>query len=93
MNMLAEEYRCAVLYPEQSVHSNPLRCWNWFESTSLAGQGRAALIAHLIDQVTERRPMILDASMLWEYRPVVQWLACWPCATVDCLPPVLPIRA
>jgi poly(hydroxyalkanoate) depolymerase family esterase len=57
MNILAEEYRCAVLYPEQSEHSNPLRCWNWFESTSLAGQGEAALIAHLIDQVTQRRPI------------------------------------
>jgi poly(hydroxyalkanoate) depolymerase family esterase len=57
MNMLAEEYRCAVLYPEQSKHSNPLRCWNWFESTSLAGQGEAALIARLIDQVTKRRPI------------------------------------
>jgi poly(hydroxyalkanoate) depolymerase family esterase len=57
MNMLAEEYRCAVLYPEQSRHSNPLRCWNWFESQSLAGQGEAALIAHLIEQVTERRPI------------------------------------
>jgi len=57
MNMLAEEYRCAVLYPEQSKHSNPLRCWNWFDSTSLAGQGEAALIAHLIDQVTQRRPI------------------------------------
>jgi poly(hydroxyalkanoate) depolymerase family esterase len=57
MNMLAEEYRCAVLYPEQSRHSNPLRCWNWFESQSLAGQGEAALIAHLIHQVTQRRPI------------------------------------
>src|ERR1700677_2520973 len=57
MNALAEEYRCAVLYPEQSKYSNPLRCWNWFESTSLAGQGEAASIAHLIDQVTQRRPL------------------------------------
>ncbi len=57
MNALAEEYRCAVLYPEQSKHSNPLRCWNWFESTSIAGQGEAGLIARLIDQVTERRPI------------------------------------
>jgi poly(hydroxyalkanoate) depolymerase family esterase len=57
MNMHAEEYRCAVLYPEQSQRSNPLRCWNWFESTSLAGQGDAALIAHLIDRVTQRRPI------------------------------------
>jgi poly(hydroxyalkanoate) depolymerase family esterase len=57
MNMHAEEYRCAVLYPEQSRRSNPLRCWNWFESTSLEGQGEAALIAHLIDRVTQRRPI------------------------------------
>jgi poly(hydroxyalkanoate) depolymerase family esterase len=57
MNALAEEGRFAVLYPEQSPRSNPLRCWNWFESASLAGAGEAALIAHLIDQVTERRPI------------------------------------
>src|SRR5580704_17198045 len=37
MNALAEEDRCAVLYPEQSKHSNPLRCWNWFDPASLSG--------------------------------------------------------
>src|ERR1700692_2158598 len=57
MNTLAEDYRCAVLYPAQSKHSNPLRCWNWFEPASLAGRGEAALIARLIGQVTERRPI------------------------------------
>jgi poly(hydroxyalkanoate) depolymerase family esterase len=57
MNALAEAGRCAVLYPEQSKHSNPLRCWNWFDSASLEGQGEAALIARLIDQVKERRPI------------------------------------
>jgi poly(hydroxyalkanoate) depolymerase family esterase len=57
VNTLAEEHRCAVLYPEQSTRWNPLCCWNWFESASLAGQGEAALIAHLIDRVTERRPI------------------------------------
>ena len=57
MNALAEEGRFAVLYPEQSKHSNPLRCWNWFDSASLAGQGEAALIARLVDQVKERRPI------------------------------------
>jgi poly(hydroxyalkanoate) depolymerase family esterase len=55
MNSLAEESRCAVLYPEQSAGSNPLRCWNWFESASLEGQGEAALIAALIEQVAHRR--------------------------------------
>jgi len=57
MNALAEERRCAVLYPEQSSHSNPMRCWNWFESDSLEGNGEAALIADLIGQVTRGRPI------------------------------------
>jgi len=57
MNALAEEGRFAVLYPEQSPRANTLRCWNWFESASLAGQGEAALIARLIVQVSDRRPI------------------------------------
>jgi poly(hydroxyalkanoate) depolymerase family esterase len=55
MNALAEEHRCAALYPEQNASSNPLRCWNWFQSASLEGQGEAALIAALIEQVACRR--------------------------------------
>jgi len=55
MNSLAEENRCAVLYPEQAASSNPLRCWNWFESASLEGQGEAAVVAGLIEQVACRR--------------------------------------
>jgi poly(hydroxyalkanoate) depolymerase family esterase len=57
MNALAEESRCAVLYPEQSRRSNPQLCWNWFEPTSLGAQGEAALIARLIERVTVRRPI------------------------------------
>src|SRR5450631_4536885 len=57
MNALAEESRCAVLYPEQSRRSNPQRCWNWLEPASLEGQGEAASIARLIEQVTVRRPI------------------------------------
>lgn len=57
MNALADESRCAVLYPEQSKRWNPLLCWNWFESASLHGEGEAALIARLVDQITERRPI------------------------------------
>jgi poly(hydroxyalkanoate) depolymerase family esterase len=55
MNALAEEHRCAALYPEQNASSNPLRCWNWFQSASLEGQGEAGLIAALIEQVACRR--------------------------------------
>lgn len=57
MNALAEQGRFAVLYPEQSERSNPLRCWNWFEQSSLAGEGDGGLIARLVDQVTARRPI------------------------------------
>jgi len=63
MNALAEECRFAVLYPEQCPRANPMRCWNWFESASLAGAGEAALIARLIVQVTERRP--IDARRVY----------------------------
>jgi poly(hydroxyalkanoate) depolymerase family esterase len=55
MNQRAEDGRYAVLYPEQSTRSNPMRCWNWFETASIAGHGEAALIAHLINQITRRR--------------------------------------
>jgi poly(hydroxyalkanoate) depolymerase family esterase len=57
MNTLAEVGRFAVLYPAQSKRSNPMRCWNWFEAASLEGDGEAALIARLVDQITERRPI------------------------------------
>jgi poly(hydroxyalkanoate) depolymerase family esterase len=57
MNALAEQRRCAVLYPEQSRRSNPQLCWNWFEPASLEGHGEAALIARLIEQITVRRPI------------------------------------
>jgi len=57
MNALAEDGRCAVLYPEQNKHSNPLRCWNWFAPAALSGEGEAGLIASLIERVTERRPV------------------------------------
>jgi len=55
MNKWAEDGRYAVLYPEQSTRSNPMRCWNWFEPASIAGHGEAALIARLINQIARRR--------------------------------------
>jgi poly(hydroxyalkanoate) depolymerase family esterase len=55
MNKWAEEGHYAVLYPQQSARANPLRCWNWFESASIAGHGEAATIARLIDRITRRR--------------------------------------
>jgi poly(hydroxyalkanoate) depolymerase family esterase len=57
MNAIAEERRCAVLYPEQTRKANSLRCWNWFDSEALAGRGEAALIAKTVQQVLERHPI------------------------------------
>src|SRR5258706_1333787 len=56
MNALAEEGRFAVLYPEQSKHANPLRCWNWFDSASLAVAWRASVICRPDQPCTEHRP-------------------------------------
>src|SRR4029079_8485668 len=39
----------AVLYPGQSDHANPQRCWNWFKhSHQQRGRGEPALIAGLV---------------------------------------------
>lgn len=52
MNLLAEEYGCLVLYPEQAAGANHSQCWNWFEG---AHQGRdggePSLIAGMTRQV------------------------------------------
>jgi poly(3-hydroxybutyrate) depolymerase len=45
MNDLADLHRFIVLYPEQSVRANALRCWDWFDRDTLDGAGEAALIA------------------------------------------------
>jgi poly(hydroxyalkanoate) depolymerase family esterase len=63
MNVLADRHRFIVLYPEQSVRANPLRCWQWFERDTLNGAGEAALIAALIKRTVGRYP--IDASRVY----------------------------
>jgi poly(hydroxyalkanoate) depolymerase family esterase len=57
MNDLADEHRFLVLYPQQSLHANALRCWNWFEQRTGHGAGEAAAIAALVRDVTRRYPV------------------------------------
>lgn len=57
MNQLADEHRFLVLYPQQSLHANALRCWNWFEPRSGHGAGEAAAIAALVRDVARRYPV------------------------------------
>jgi poly(hydroxyalkanoate) depolymerase family esterase len=63
MNALAERHRFIVLYPEQSMRVNPLRCWQWFEDATLNGAGDAALIAALTQRTVGRFP--IDASRVY----------------------------
>ncbi|WP_244849830.1 PHB depolymerase family esterase [Caballeronia sp. SL2Y3] len=48
MNLLADKYGFAVLYPEQSKHDHPHRCWRWYDDSSSGGGGEAASIVSLI---------------------------------------------
>lgn len=52
MNLLAEEAGCLVVWPEQPMHANSSRCWNWFNTADQQrGKGEPALIAGIIQQV------------------------------------------
>jgi poly(hydroxyalkanoate) depolymerase family esterase len=63
MNSLAEEQRFIVLYPQQSKHANPLRCWNWFQRRTAEGAGETAAIAALVRYVVRRYP--IDRSRVY----------------------------
>ncbi|WP_241495924.1 alpha/beta hydrolase family esterase [Paraburkholderia monticola] len=52
MNVLAEEARYIVVYPEQPQSANAARCWNWFRpGDRVRDSGEAALIAELTREV------------------------------------------
>ncbi len=56
MNELAEQAKCLVLYPEQLLKANSLRCWNWFEKAQHArDNGEAGMIAALTQSVLKER--------------------------------------
>ena len=63
MNALADEHRFLVLYPQQSLRANALRCWNWFEPRAAHGAGEAAAIAALVRDVARRYPV--DRSRMY----------------------------
>jgi poly(hydroxyalkanoate) depolymerase family esterase len=55
MNVLAEEWQCLVLYPEQSHGANHSRCWNWFKrSDQRRDQGEPAILAGMTREVMDR---------------------------------------
>lgn len=64
MNAVAEEYGCAVLYPEQSSRANWSMCWNWFEEQHHhRDRGEPGLIAALTREVIDEHA--IDASRVY----------------------------
>jgi poly(hydroxyalkanoate) depolymerase family esterase len=63
MNALAAAAGFAVLYPEQRKRANALRCWNWFDPEVMAGDGEAALLIRVLDQILSKHP--LDAEKVY----------------------------
>jgi poly(hydroxyalkanoate) depolymerase family esterase len=64
MNEAAEAAGVAVLYPEQSLNANLLRCWNWYalQDRSYA-EGEATLLAALTRRIV--RELGLDATRVY----------------------------
>ncbi len=63
MNELADAHGFLVLYPQQSLHANALRCWNWFQPRIEHGGGEAAAIAALVRDLARRYP--IDRSRVY----------------------------
>jgi poly(hydroxyalkanoate) depolymerase family esterase len=63
MNLLADQYGFAVLYPEQSNHAHPHRCWRWYNSSPEAGGAEAVAIAALVRATLAEHD--LDASRVY----------------------------
>lgn len=56
MNALAEQHQAMVLYPEQIISANAMRCWNWFEpGHQQAGRGEPGMIAALTQKIVQQQ--------------------------------------
>lgn len=52
MNLVAEKNNFLVVYPEQTLKANLLRCWNWFETKHQSrAAGEPAMLAAVLEQV------------------------------------------
>jgi len=64
MNVIAEEQRIFVLYPEQSEAANQTRCWNWFNAANQRrDQGEPSIIAGMTREVI--RTYNVDARRIY----------------------------
>lgn len=49
MNVLADRFGFAVVYPEQSKHAHSHRCWHWYDAGDSAGGAEARAVVSLVD--------------------------------------------
>ncbi len=52
MNLLADRYGFAVLYPEQPAKRHAQTCWHWYDTRASAGGAEAHAIVALVDKLT-----------------------------------------
>ncbi|KXV11060.1 esterase [Caballeronia megalochromosomata] len=57
INLLADRYGFAVLYPEQSKHDHAHRCWRWYDDSGAGGGGEAASVVSLVNAVVEQHDL------------------------------------
>ncbi|MGF6775112.1 extracellular catalytic domain type 1 short-chain-length polyhydroxyalkanoate depolymerase [Paraburkholderia sp. GAS334] len=53
MNLLADRFGFAVVYPEQSKHVHAHRCWHWYDASEHAGGAEARAVVSLVDSLVE----------------------------------------
>ncbi|KND59790.1 Poly(3-hydroxybutyrate) depolymerase [Candidatus Burkholderia verschuerenii] len=53
MNLLADKFGFAVLYPEQSKHEHAHRCWHWYDDTGNGGSEAASVVSLVKAMVVE----------------------------------------
>jgi len=51
INLLADRFGFAVLYPEQSKTAHVHRCWHWYEDSANSGGGEAAAVVSLVREI------------------------------------------
>ena len=51
MNVLADRFGFAVVYPEQSKHVHSHRCWHWYDASDSAGGAEARAVVSLVDSL------------------------------------------
>lgn len=49
MNLLADRFGFAVVYPEQSKHAHAHRCWHWYDASDHAGGAEMRAVVSLVD--------------------------------------------